>query len=84
MFSDILIQNKLMKYYILFSVFIGSILMVNQHATAQTTEQFQNRIVDSIFSKTLGESRDFWIRLPDNFQPNSDEKYAVIYLMDGF
>ena len=84
MFSHILIQNKLMKYYILLLVFIGSILMVNQHAIAQTTEQFQNRIVDSIFSKTLGESRDFWIRLPDNFQPNSDKKYAVIYLMDGF
>ena len=84
MLSHILIQNKLMKYYILILVFIGSVLMVNQHAAAQTTEQFQNRIVDSIFSKTLGESRDFWIRLPDNFQPNSDEKYAVIYLMDGF
>ncbi|AGC77939.1 putative esterase [Nonlabens dokdonensis DSW-6] len=62
--------------------------MVNQNAIAQTTEyqteQFQNRIVDSIFSKTLNESRDFWVRLPDNFQPDSDEKYAVIYLMDGF
>lgn len=77
-----------MKYYIYLLVLIGSILMVNQHAIAQTTvsqtEQFQNRIVDSIFSKTLSESRDFWVRLPDNFQPDNDEKYAVIYLMDGF
>ena len=24
------------------------------------------------------------MRLPDNFQPDNDEKYAVIYLMDGF
>ncbi|ADR21307.1 hypothetical protein MATR_10640 [Marivirga tractuosa] len=77
-----------MKHYIYLLVLIGSILMVNQPAIAQTTEsqteQFQNRIVDSIFSKTLGESRDFWVRLPDNFQPDNDEKYAVIYLMDGF
>lgn len=77
-----------MKYYIYLLVLIGSILMVSQHAIAQTTdsqtEQFQNRIVDSIFSKTLSESRDFWVRLPDNFQPDNDEKYAVIYLMDGF
>ena len=77
-----------MKYYIYLFVLIGSILMVNQQAIAQTTvpqtEQFQNRIADSIFSKTLSESRDFWVRLPDNFQPNNDEKYAVIYLMDGF
>ena len=77
-----------MKYYIYLLVLIGSILMVNQHAIAQTTEsqteQFQNRIVDSIFSKTLSESRDFWVRLPDNFQPDNDEKYAVVYLLDGF
>ena len=77
-----------MKYRTLLFLLIGSILMVNQHAIAQTTEsqteQFQNRIVDSIFSKTLSESRDFWVRLPDNFQPDNDEKYAVIYLMDGF
>ena len=77
-----------MKHYIYLLVLIGSILIVNQHAIAQTpesqTEQFQNRIVDSIFSKTLSESRDFWVRLPDNFQPDNDEKYAVIYLMDGF
>ncbi|WKV10598.1 alpha/beta hydrolase-fold protein [Marivirga harenae] len=77
-----------MKHYIYLLVLIASILMVNQPAIAQTTEsqteQFQNRIVDSIFSKTLSESRDFWVRLPDNFQPDNDEKYAVIYLMDGF
>ena len=77
-----------MKYYIYLLVLIGSILMVKQQAIAQTTvfqtEQFQNRIVDSIFSKTLNQNRDFWVRLPDNFQPDNDEKYAVIYLMDGF
>tara|TARA_R110002049_G_scaffold154363_1_gene318876 strand:- start:733 stop:1983 length:1251 start_codon:yes stop_codon:yes gene_type:complete len=77
-----------MKNYTLLFLLIGSILIVNQNAVAQSTEsqteQFQNRIVDSIFSKTLSESRDFWVRLPDNFQPDNDEKYAVIYLMDGF
>jgi predicted alpha/beta superfamily hydrolase len=48
------------------------------------TEEFQRRIVDSIFSKTLNEDRDFWVRLPDNFTPDSDQKYPVVYLMDGF
>jgi hypothetical protein len=55
-----------MKDYIYLLVLIGLILMVNQHAIAQTTEsqteQFQNRIVDSILSKTLSESRDYWVR----------------------
>ncbi|WP_338761557.1 alpha/beta hydrolase-fold protein [Bernardetia sp. ABR2-2B] len=77
-----------MKYYTLLFLLIVSILIVNQHAIAQTTEsqteQFQNRIVDSIYSKTLSESRDFWVKLPDNYKPDSEEKYAVIYLMDGF
>lgn len=77
-----------MKYYIYLFMLVGSILIVNQNAIAQATapqiEQFQNRIVDSIFSTTLNESRDFWVRLPDNFQQDNDEKYAVIYLIDGF
>ncbi|MGB0837435.1 MAG: alpha/beta hydrolase-fold protein [Flavobacteriaceae bacterium] len=77
-----------MKYYIHLVLLIGSVLMINNQATAQTstpeTEVVQYRIVDSIYSETLGESRDFWVRLPENFQANSDEKYAVVYLMDGF
>jgi predicted alpha/beta superfamily hydrolase len=77
-----------MRYSLLFLVLFGTILMINHNVNAQTTgpqtEHFQNRIVDSIFSKTLNESRDFWVRLPENFQPANDKKYALIYLMDGF
>jgi predicted alpha/beta superfamily hydrolase len=67
---------------------IGSILIVHQNVIAQSaeqqSEQFQNQIIDSIFSKSLNENRDFWVKLPDNYDPNSKEKYAVIYLLDGF
>ena len=77
-----------MKYNIFYLVIFLSHLIANQQAFSQTTEtqtvQFQNRIVDSIFSKSLSESRDFWVQLPDNFRPNNNEKYAVIYLLDGF
>ncbi|ANQ51732.1 esterase [Flammeovirga sp. MY04] len=77
-----------MKYYFYLLAQIGMILMLNQQIIAQTTEsqseQFQNRTEDSIFSKTLNESRDFWVRLPDNFQRENGRKYPVIYLMDGF
>jgi predicted alpha/beta superfamily hydrolase/uncharacterized membrane-anchored protein YhcB (DUF1043 family) len=77
-----------MKYYTLLFLLIGSTLVVNQHVIAQSTEQhperFQKQIVDSIFSKSLGENRDFWVKFPDNYKPNSEEKYAVIYLLDGF
>ncbi|MFT5437278.1 MAG: putative alpha/beta superfamily hydrolase [Ulvibacter sp.] len=77
-----------MKFYTLIFVLIGSILIINQDIIAQSTEQpieqFQNQITDSIFSRSLNENRDFWVRLPENYAPNSKEKYAVIYLLDGF
>jgi predicted alpha/beta superfamily hydrolase len=77
-----------MKYYTLLFLLIGSILIVNQNVIAQSTEQqseqFEKQIIDSIFSKSLGENRDFWVKLPNNYDPNNEEKYAVIYLLDGF
>ena len=52
-----------MRYSLLFLVLFGTVLMINHNVNAQTTgpqpEHFQNRIVDSIFSKTLNESLTF-------------------------
>jgi len=39
---------------------------------------------DSIYSQTLEQSRDFWVKLPENYDPNSAQRYPVIYLLDGF
>ena len=44
----------------------------------------QNKVVDSIFSTSLDENREFWVKLPDNYKPNSNQKYPVVYLLDGF
>jgi len=38
---------------------------------------------DSIFSNTLNEYKNFWVQLPENYNPNSPEKYPVIYILDG-
>ena len=77
-----------MKKHTLLYLLIGSILIVFQNVVAQSTEQqseqFEEEIVDSIYSNILGEKRDFWVKFPDNYDPNSKEKYAVIYLLDGF
>ena len=77
-----------MKNHTLLFLLIGSILIVNQNAVAQSTEQqseqFEEQIVDSIYSNILSEKRNFWVKFPDNYDPNSKEKYAVIYLLDGF
>jgi predicted alpha/beta superfamily hydrolase len=70
----------------LFLLVIGSILIFQQKYFAQSTTNSSalTEFVDSIYSKTLGESRDFWVQLPENYQADSDEKYAVVYLLDGF
>lgn len=77
-----------MKKHILLYLLIGSVLIVFQNVVAQSTEQqseqFEEEIVDSIYSNILGENRNFWVKFPDNYDPNSKEKYAVIYLLDGF
>ena len=44
----------------------------------------QNKVVDSIFSTSLDENREFWVKLPENYKPNNNQKYPVVYLLDGF
>lgn len=77
-----------MKKYTFLYLMIGSILLVNQNVVAQSIEQpsesFEEEIVDSIYSNVLDEKRDFWVKLPVNYDPRSEEEYAVIYLLDGF
>jgi len=38
---------------------------------------------DSIFSNTFNEYKNIWVQLPENYNPNSSEKYPVIYILDG-
>lgn len=67
---------------------IGSFLMIHPQLKAQSFENesnsYETDIVDSLYSSTLAESRDFWVSLPENYNPDSGRKYPVIYLLDGF
>jgi len=40
-------------------------------------------VADSLNSKILNEQRDFWVKLPKNYNPKSAEKYPVAYILDG-
>jgi len=62
---------------------IGSILISHQKIFGQS-KLIELEIVDSLFSTTLEENREFWIKLPENYDPNGDQKYPVVYLLDGF
>ena len=77
-----------MKYYPYLIALIGSYILLPQYGYAQIAESeeksFQHRTEESMFSNALGEDREFWVLLPDNYESGSDEKYAVIYLLDGY
>jgi len=50
----------------------------------QIQAQINNSVKkDSIFSNTFNEYKKIWIQLPENYNPNSSEKYPVIYILDG-
>ena len=76
-----------MSYIARLSIFL-TIIFFNQKITSQSIEnnstQIETEVIDSIFSNVLNESREFWVRLPENYNPNNDVKYPVVYLLDGF
>jgi predicted alpha/beta superfamily hydrolase len=43
----------------------------------------QPGIKDSIYSQIIGEERRLQIQLPPEYKPGSDQRYAVLYLLDG-
>lgn len=47
-------------------------------------EQIDYEIRDSIYSKALDSYRHFWVKLPENYDPKSNTKYPVIFVLDGF
>lgn len=72
-----------MKYRLI-TILILFIVSGNLQGVAQSSDLSQTEITDSLYSKTLEEYRDFWVKLPENYNPNSNTNYPVIYLLDGF
>ncbi|WP_296383580.1 alpha/beta hydrolase-fold protein [Winogradskyella sp.] len=77
-----------MKNRIRLPIIIITFICFSLLSKAQTNQKEQELVVtdvvDSLYSKTLKSSRDFWVKLPDNYNPKSNTKYPVIYLLDGF
>ncbi|PQB05733.1 alpha/beta hydrolase-fold protein [Aureitalea marina] len=72
-----------MKKHLFLLLTIGSFLSSLQVIRAQTNE-IETEIIDSVYSEVLKESREFWVKYPDNYNPDGTEKYPVVYLLDGF
>jgi predicted alpha/beta superfamily hydrolase len=64
------------------SVLIGIVLYLMEFSNIVTAQGFP-LIRDSLYSDALQEKRFLEIVLPENFLQKPDEKYEVIYLLDG-
>jgi len=66
---------------------IGLLSIIPHQATSQADQDqaylFEIGIADSLYSNTLGELREFWVVLPDSYNPDRNVKYPVVYVLDG-
>ncbi len=68
-------RKILISITILFSIYV--------QGTGQATYLDIVGTRDSLFSNTLEEQRNFWVQLPENFNPESKQLYPVVYVLDG-
>jgi hypothetical protein len=57
--------------------------VIKAQSTIKRTSLFEIGIADSLHSNTLNEQRNFWVQLPENYNPNNSKKYPVAYILDG-
>jgi predicted alpha/beta superfamily hydrolase len=67
---------------------IGFIVLIQLLGNAQINnenQQFLDKIgvVDSLYSETLNEYREIYIQLPNNYKPENNKEYPVVYILDG-
>lgn len=59
------------------------LLSIYQFGMAQSPYLFEIGVPDSLYSNTMDEERQIWVQLPENYTPESQLKYPVIYILDG-
>ena len=76
-----------MKNRIKIVLITGLAVFFQQFIYSQTIQnnQFLQKVgaLDSLYSQTLKDYRTIYVQLPDNYNPNSDKKYPVAYILDG-
>lgn len=70
-----------MKKITLLLTLLVSIFLHSNSLNAQNEYLTKIGKLDSLYSKTLKEQRNYWIQLPNNY--NTDKKYPVVYVLDG-
>ena len=65
------------------SIIVAIILFICLNGFAQSTHLYDIGVRDSVYSSTLDEQRIFWVQYPENYNPESPQKYPVVYVLDG-
>jgi predicted alpha/beta superfamily hydrolase len=65
-------------------IFSLQINVLAQNNIVPKTEYLQQvGVADSVYSKSLDEYRKFYVQFPPNYNPTQNEKYPVVYILDG-
>lgn len=76
-----------MKRKIISLIVISACLIFMHNTRAQSIQKtpflYEIGMADSLYSNTLKEQREFWVELPESFNPKSTSKYPVVFILDG-
>ncbi|MBK8489320.1 MAG: prolyl oligopeptidase family serine peptidase [Saprospirales bacterium] len=65
----------------------GLIILFSNLISAQENQNppFLQKVgmLDSLYSQALHESREFYVQLPPGYNPEKNQKYPVVYILDG-
>ena len=64
-------------------IVLAIILSVYEYGMAQSAHLYKIGAKDSLYSNSLEEQRVIWVQLPEDFSPESKQKYPVVYVLDG-
>lgn len=56
---------------------------INAQSTQKTQYLQKIGVLDSVHSNILKENRKIYVQLPENYNPSLDQKYPVLYVLDG-
>ncbi|NNF36025.1 MAG: alpha/beta hydrolase [Saprospiraceae bacterium] len=64
---------------------IVAILFLFQEGNSQGEQVYliQAGKIDIVKSQILNESKEIYVQIPSDYDPNSDRKYPVVYILDG-
>tara|TARA_R110002051_G_scaffold188453_1_gene257855 strand:+ start:7688 stop:8941 length:1254 start_codon:yes stop_codon:yes gene_type:complete len=72
-----------LKYFLGLTFFI--LIQLPGSAQIKSNQKFLKKIgfIDSLYSHNLKDFREIYIDLPENYNPSSNTKYPVAYILDG-